>query len=223
MNPVAESSNRAEDAYRQLRQRIVFGDLAPNAVLVEADVAEELGLSRTPIREAFQRLASDGLIVSHRRRWYVRQYDWRDVEEIYEVRSAHEGLAARLAALRSDTETHDRLTMLKRTAQQDRAIADPTAWVIANDRFHSTILELSGNDRLRGIIDRTKVYYFNRSFVALYTEVDRDRSSLEHVAIVEAVMAGESDRAERLARDHVLAALDMVRSSAGRMLVGGTG
>lgn len=207
------TSNRAEDTYRLLRERILYGELMPNAVLVEADVAEELGISRTPIREAFQRLAADRLIVSRRRRWYVRQYDWTDIEEIYEVRSSHEGLAARLAAGRLTEEARARLTAYREQVHQDRLLTDAADWVAANDRFHSAILGLAANSRLSDIVDRTKVYYFNRRLAPLYTDADRDRSSQEHLQIVAAVAAGDADRAEALARQHVMGALDILRRS----------
>lgn len=210
--------NRAEDTYRLLRERILYGELIPNAVLVEADIAEELRISRTPIREAFQRLAADRLIVSHRRRWYVRQYDWTDIEEVYEVRSCHEGLAARLAAGRVTDDRRTRLAAHREQVHEDRRLTDSAAWVVANDRFHSAILELAGNSRLSDIVDRTKVYYFNRHVAALYSEADRDRSSQEHLQIVDAIAAEDPDCAEAIARQHVMGAFDILRRSGGQFL-----
>lgn len=206
-----EASNRAAESYRILRERIIYGELRPNAVLVEADVAEELGSSRTPIREAFQRLAADRLIVSHRRRWYVREYDWAEIEEIYQVRSCHEGFAAKLAAERLLPDGRDVLVTLQDQVHADRQIENPGEWVVANDRFHSEILRLAGNQRLSDIADRSKVYYFNRNLAMLYSDADRDRSAHEHLAIVEAILAGDEKAAEELARQHVIGALDILR------------
>lgn len=213
--PASESRNLAASAYASIRSQILFGELPPNDVLVEADLAQAYGLSRTPIREALQMLAADGLIVSRRRRWYVRQYDWREIEEIYEVRACHEGFAAYLAAEHADDDHRSAFRQLLEDVDADRQLTESRHWVIANDRFHSAIVARCGNARLIGLIDRTKVYYFNRHVAALYSEQDRDRSSQEHADIVAAILEGNGPRAEELARRHVLGALNILRRSHG--------
>ena len=88
------------DVYWQLRREIVRGELRPNQPLAEVDIAERLNVSRTPVRESMQRLAADGLVISRRRRWLVYEHSKQEIEEIYEVRLALEGYAARLASQR---------------------------------------------------------------------------------------------------------------------------
>lgn len=204
------SPNLAIQAYRTIRNQIVYGELPPNHVMVEADLANTFGLSRTPIREALQMLAADGLIVSRRRRWYVRQYDWPEIEDIYEVRACLEGFAASLAAQRVDEHRKEFEKLLAGVGAQ-RKLVNPRQWVVANDEFHAAIARHCGNDRLIDLIDRTKVYYFNARVAALYSEEDRDRSSHEHAAIVEAILDGDAGQAEKLARQHVLGALEILR------------
>lgn len=211
----SETRNLAASAYASMRSQILFGELPPNDVLVEADLAQAYGLSRTPIREALQMLAADGLIVSRRRRWYVRQYNWREIEEIYEVRACHEGFAAHLAAEHLDEKSRAAFRQMLDDVDADRQLTDSRQWVRANDRFHNAIVEHCGNARLVGLINRTKVYYFNRHVAALYSEQDRDRSSQEHAAIIRALLDGDAPQAEQLARRHVLGALDILRGSHG--------
>lgn len=213
--PVLESGSLASTAYTSIRSQILFGELPPNDVLVEADLAQTYSLSRTPIREALQMLAADGLVVSRRRRWYVRQYDWREIEEIYEVRACHDALGAYLATEHLDDTSRATFQDLLGAVDVDRQLSDSRQWVIANDRFHGAIVARCGNKRLIDLIDRTKVYYFNRHVAALYSEKDRDRSSQEHASILTAILEGDSSRAEQFARSHVLGALDILRRSYG--------
>lgn len=81
----------ADDVHRQLREDILLGWLRPRDHLVEVDLADRLQVSRTPVRESLQRLAADGLIVSHRRRWVVYEHTLAEIADIYEVRMALEG------------------------------------------------------------------------------------------------------------------------------------
>src|SRR5580658_2671970 len=96
--------NLSDDIYRRLRGEIVHGVLRPNEALVEADLAERLNVSRTPIREGLKRLEADRLIVSQRRRWVVYEYKLDEIAELYEVRAALESWGARMAALKATPE-----------------------------------------------------------------------------------------------------------------------
>ena len=91
---------RPREIYSRIRSAILRGELRPNEPLIEADLALSLGVSRTPIREGLQRLATDGLIVARRRGWAVRDHSEAEIRHIYEVRAALEGYAAWLAAER---------------------------------------------------------------------------------------------------------------------------
>src|SRR4051812_11951844 len=97
-------ANLATEVYEQLRRAIVEGSIRPNERLIEADLAERLEVSRTPIRESMMRLAGDGLIVAHRRGWIVREHSQDEIREVYEIRAALEGFAAGLAAQRASDE-----------------------------------------------------------------------------------------------------------------------
>src|SRR5436190_22723903 len=96
-----KTGSLTEAIYEQLRSEIVRGQLRPNERLVEAEIAERLQVSRTPVRESLQRLAADGLVVSRRRGWVVYEHTIDQIRDIYETRIALEGYATRLAAERA--------------------------------------------------------------------------------------------------------------------------
>lgn len=200
-------SNRASRVYDQLRWDIVHGVLRPNEPLFEAELAERLDVSRTPVRESLQRLAADGLIVLHRRRWHVYEHTAEEVREIYEVRACQEGYAARLACERASDEQLDEIAGARELAT---AVTDPAERVANNDTFHTLVNRAAGNKRLAELIDRTRLYHFNQRLAALYTDDDLAASSRQHLELIDAVTRRDGDRAERIVREHVQAALDLV-------------
>ena len=123
---------RAREVYDQLRAQIARGELRPNERLVEADLAQRLSVSRTPIRESIQRLAVDGLVVNRRRAWFVREHSPAEITALYEVREALEGYAARLAAERATPDERSRIVELSR--YEVGADFDAEPFVSANTR-----------------------------------------------------------------------------------------
>lgn len=198
--PSTDNGPRSRSVYDRLRWDIVHGVLRPNEALIETELSERLGVSRTPVRESLQRLAEDGLIVMRRRRWYVYEHSAAEIREIYEIRAAQEGFAARLACQRA---TAEQLAAIKDAAP----IADVDALdarVVANDSFHDLINQASGNQRLVALIAKTRLFHFNRRLAGAYTREELARSSSQHAAIVTAVVARDEDSSESLVREHVL-------------------
>src|SRR5579864_7454244 len=97
----AVGATRSDNVYERLREAIVTGRARPNERLIEAELADRLQVSRTPIREGLQRLAAEGLVVTRRRGWVVLEHTSAEIREIYEARAALEGYCARLAAERA--------------------------------------------------------------------------------------------------------------------------
>ncbi len=98
-----------EKVYQSLRRMVLLGEIRPNERLVETELASRLQVSRTPVREALQRLASDGLIVSRLPGWVVYEHSPMEIRDLYEARVALEGYAARLAALRAPGQEVERI------------------------------------------------------------------------------------------------------------------
>jgi DNA-binding GntR family transcriptional regulator len=200
----AGSTNLSERVYQEVRADIVNGRIRPNERLVEAEVSERLNVSRTPLREALQLLAADGLIHSRRRGWVVSEHTHEDVREIYETRSALEGFAARLAAERASKQevgaiaaTHDAW------AAAARAGEDPGRLVALNDEFFDEVVTAAHNTRLAKTIQRTRSHYFNQRVASLYDAKDVAAAIKLRKALVSALRQRDGDAAERVTREMI--------------------
>jgi DNA-binding GntR family transcriptional regulator len=201
-------SSLSADVYWQLRREIVRGELRPNQPLAEIDIAERLNVSRTPVRESMQRLAADGLVISRRRRWLVYEHSKQEIEEIYEVRLALEGYAARLASQRISDAQAEKLARLRESAAA--AGFQLTERVEHNEIFHNQLITIAGNERLASMLAHNRNFAFNRQVASLYTPDDLAVSRTQHTRLVDAVLARDGDAAERTAREHIQSALEII-------------
>jgi DNA-binding GntR family transcriptional regulator len=205
-------SSLSADVYWRLRREIVRGELRPNQPLAEIDIAERLNVSRTPVRESMQRLAADGLVISRRRRWLVYEHSKQEIEEIYEVRLALEGYAARLASQRiSDAQIEELSRQRQRQRRRQPAADDQlTARIAHNENFHNQLITIAGNKRLASTLTHNRNFAFNRQVASLYTPDDLTISETQHTRLVQAVLARDGDAAERIAREHIQSALEII-------------
>jgi DNA-binding GntR family transcriptional regulator len=200
------SSSLSEDVYWQLRREIVRGELRPNQPLAEIEIAERLNVSRTPVRESMQRLAADGLVISRRRRWLVYEHSKKEIEEIYEMRLALEGYAARLASQRITDAEAEKLARLGESA----AAGQLTERVEHNEIFHNQLIAIAGNERLASTLAHNRNFACNRQVASLYTPDDLAVSQGQHTRLAGAVLARDGDAAERTAREHIQSALAII-------------
>ena len=130
----------------RLRKAILEGDLQGGQHLVEASMAQDLGISRGPLREAFRLLAAEGLLeIRHDRGVFVLQHSDTDVEQMIISRAILESAAARLFVLRGDTKMRERLSDLMMAMEQEVGSVDTSAWRELDWAFHETLLIGSGN------------------------------------------------------------------------------
>jgi DNA-binding GntR family transcriptional regulator len=207
-DPAAPPPSLADEVYRQLREDILSGRLRPRDHLVEVDLAERLRVSRTPVRESLQRLAADGLIVSHRRRWVVYEHTLAEIADIYEVRMALEGYAARLACQRASEEQVQALRAFFEGRQ--RASLRYAAFADFNSQFHQMITQAANNPYFQRLADANRFYTFNHQVAQRYDDVDVAESDAQHQQIVQAIVERDPDAAERVARLHVQLALTLI-------------
>ncbi len=198
---------RSHEVYDQLRTEIARGELRPNERLIEAELAQRLSVSRTPIRESIQRLASDGLVVHRRRAWFVREHSPAEITALYEVREALEAHAARLAAERATAEERKRITALSRYVVGEEF--EPEPFVRANTLFHNTVADSARNAVLSALLVANRDFYFNRRISVAYSEADVQVALAEHVALAEAVVRGDGDAAEQITRQHISRSLTL--------------
>lgn len=207
----SESVSLTDRAHRQLRADIICGRIRPNQRLVAADLAEQLQVSRTPVREALKLLAADGLVVCAKRGYLVREHTGAEIREIYEVRAGLEGMAARLVAQRA---TDEQVEAIVAVGAHDERLAEVarSELVERNGCFHDAIVDAAGNTRLRDLNDRNSEHFFNFRTAALYTDAEALAAVRTHGEIVRALLDREPDAAANAAHEHVLQALDVLLS-----------
>lgn len=196
----------ATEAYERLRSAIVRGEVRPNERLVETELAEWLQVSRTPLREGLARLAVEGLVLSRRRGWVVREHNAEEIREIYEVRAALESMAAYLTAERASDEQIQQIAAIHRNSGGDLVNAPRAQLVEVNDAFHDAIVDAAGNERLRHLARQNREFYFNFRIAALYSEEEAAASLVGHDAIVSALLARDAAAAEQAMERHVFEA-----------------
>jgi DNA-binding GntR family transcriptional regulator len=194
-----------ERAYRGLIELILGGAVDPKDPLSERKLADALEIGRTPMREAMRDLARDGVLeVRPARGTYVRSLSETDVRELYEVRQALEGLAAHTAAGRGATpELRAYGPVFRDTIDRPRYHEAGEIYA-AGAEFHVAVFRAAGNRQLLDIYEPLRLRF--RLVLALPRFVDHQRvweSVGEHLAILEAIEAGDGADAERRMRDHL--------------------
>ena len=196
------SASRADQAYEGLLAAIGAGRLKPGERIRETALAEQLGISRTPIREALQRLARDGLVqLDARNGARIAELSLQAIQELYDLREILEGSTARLAAQSASANDLQRLNaILEREATQ---LDDPAALAKLNKLFHRTLCEAANNRYLMSAVGTFSTTLLLLGPTTLAADQRAEESRAEHCAIVEAVAAGDADKAERLMRGHI--------------------
>ncbi|HCO56860.1 MAG TPA: GntR family transcriptional regulator [Burkholderiales bacterium] len=201
----------ADQAYQGILRRIQTGELRQGDRLTEDRIAEGLGMSRTPVREALNRLVSRGLVeVSLGRTLAIRRLERAQVIELYEMRQILEGAAARLAAKHaSKAEIYSLENLLERTRPENGKIAfSPDAMARLNTEFHDGILQASHNRYLQ---DQSEQLRESLWLLAGTTFSVKGRSKAaygEHALILQAIAAGDESVAEEVARQHIERSLE---------------
>jgi len=189
-------------AYDELRSRIIGLDLAPGTRLIERDLAEELAVSRIPLREAMQRLERDGLVVVVPRQGaIVSPFTVDDVRDLFDVRENLEVLAARLAAERADEEGLAALAAQLDTARDATERGDKAAIAAANAKFHALIVDLAANPLLESILQPLEAR--TQWLFHLTKERDATVQCREHEELLAAIADHDPDRAAESAFHHV--------------------
>ena len=204
--PASSRPPRPQQVYERLRELIIDGRLAPGTRIIETDVAARLGVSRTPVRGALQRLQQEGYVVDspmlRQTRPTVAPLTSDDARELFLLVGALEGLAAHRAALGSLAE---RVALATALSSINDAFATASAAARPNhsrifeldERFHRCYMERSG-PRLVALHDTVKpqAERYERLYVSMLT-AELPTSVLEHRAIVKAIKAGDADEAQR--------------------------
>lgn len=193
-----------EIVFESLREAIIDGSLKPGERLMEVQLAEKLGVSRTPVREAIRKLELEGLLIMVPRKGaYVADVSLKDILNVLEVRASLEGLAASLAAERMTEEELQELEMKSYHFNKCVETNNTEGMIEKDAEFHDVIYKSTRNDRLIGIVEglrdhvqRFRVTYFNEYNKSL-------NLTKEHQQILEAISERDADLARKLAQDHI--------------------
>jgi DNA-binding GntR family transcriptional regulator len=195
-----------KDAYALILEAIDAGVYRPGDRLVESDLADRLGVSRTPVREALQRLETQSMLTRDGRSLIVASLDHNQLAELYVVRAELEGLAAALAARHA---TPEEVRVLEGMVADDRAhLGDPSALARANRRFHRQIHLASHN---RYLVQQLELVHRSMALLATTSLAAEGRGAAalaEHAAIVDAVAKGDSPVAQAALKAHISKAFE---------------
>jgi DNA-binding GntR family transcriptional regulator len=206
MQPI-RSASVATLAYDQIRELILSGDIAPGTRLGQVDLADRLGISRTPVREALRRLAGEGLVdFQDQRGFRVAALDLDNVVKRLEVRLILEPAAARMAAERC---TDEDLAAIQATIDREAAARDATAAHDASREFHVRVAAATQNRELVLTLEGLWLIEVGRRLLAQRaTEATFQSGDVEeHQALLDAIRDHDGDRAAHLMRDHIECAL----------------
>jgi DNA-binding GntR family transcriptional regulator len=199
-----DSSSMVDGAYQSMRRRILDNVWAPGYQALEQEIALQLGMSRTPVREALIRLANEGLVeVIPRRGMRVLPVSANDMKEIYEILTALESMAAEMLAARKPTAAELR-PLVAATNAMTKALAkdDLDAWAAADESFHEQLVNLAGNKMLADAV----FSYWDRAHRArmfsLRLRPKPVNSTQEHMALLERLREGDAAGAAAVNREH---------------------
>jgi len=203
---MADHKSPQKDAYRLILEAIDTGIFRPGDRLVESDLADRFGVSRTPIREALQRLETQSMLTRDGRSLIVASLDHNQLAELYVVRTELEGLAARLAARHAAPE--EVRVMQEMVAEDAALLGDPDALSRANRRFHKQIHLASHN---RYLVQQLELVHRSMALLAttsLAVEGRGEDALEEHQKIVDAIADGDDDAAYDALKQHISKAFE---------------
>jgi DNA-binding GntR family transcriptional regulator len=192
------------DVAAKLREMIRKGVLVRGQRIVEADICEQIGVSRTPLREALRMLESEGLVeLFPHKGVFIRQPSMNEIQEMFEVMGVLEGTCARLTAEKMTTAGWKKIERLHQKLETHYAEGDREKYISVNNVFHALIQELAGNRVLDEVVAklREKVALYRHQ--QIYEDRRFDESIREHRKILEAFRRGDPDEAEKRMKRHL--------------------
>lgn len=204
------------DAYDFIRNAILEGDYVPGQRLTEEALADELSLSRTPIREAIKRLESEGLVTSVKRGVAVRTFSRTDIEHIYDLRALIEGYAAAQAAF--FRAAHDLIELERINQQYKNAIHHISGYdalqikeiVRLNNKFHEKVMTASQNGQIPFLVSKVVVLPLVFRSFHWYDKQEMIRSCDDHETILNAIQGHDPERAKSATLEHIYKGRDHV-------------
>ena len=201
---VRQKSTTVEAVYAFVKRCIMDFALRPGDSIGDTVIAKQMGISRTPVREALRQLELEGLVVhTPRRGWAVRALDLQDVENMFEIKECIETMLVRRATSKLTSQDKGVLKKVFRSMEEAAASEDAQAWLAADARLESTFYAAAGNPRAQQILSSLNTQW-HWIWLGIISLADRmHQSTREHGMILERVYAGDADGAAALALDHL--------------------
>ena len=193
-----------DHVHRAMRSAIISGRFATGQKINERNLAEQFGVSTTPIKEALRQLETEGLVEALPRRGVIVKFSSSWAEEMILARAALESMIAHLAAKRVDKKGRAEIQAIANRMSEATASGDADGLITLNESFHDHIHRASQCGYLAKLIERQQFYDASIRRVIHLDPTERKKALDEHVAIAEAISAADADRAERTMRDHVV-------------------
>jgi DNA-binding GntR family transcriptional regulator len=199
--PIERHQTLREKILETIREAILKGTLRAGEKVAEPELAERFGISRTPIREAFRQLESEGyLTVIPRKGAVVTSLSERDVEEFYAIKSILEGYAARIAAEKLSERDLERLEAINDRLEQLASEGDIKTYFRVHNEFHELFIKASGNEKLIELIGQLMMKFNRLRMASLSLPGRMEISVQEHKKILEAFAKHDGERADNLVR-----------------------
>jgi GntR family transcriptional regulator, rspAB operon transcriptional repressor len=193
-----------QKAYDFVKEKIMNREFKAGHYLTDSQLAAELAVSRTPVREAFRLLEHEGFLISRARKgWQVYSLSLKDIHDIFDIKETLESLMARKAAGCKDGKKRAQLKSAMDRMKRAALVNNHEVWREADVKLHDIFFEMSGNERAsRAIRELNEQWYRVRlGLVAMQGRVER--SNGEHEAVIEKILSGDEDGAERCMREHL--------------------
>lgn len=199
----------SEPIYESLKALIIKKELKPGEKLVQEKIALQLGVSRTPLMLALQRLEHEHLVERiPRRGMFVRDFSVKEMIEVYYCRESIECMAVRLATLRADKKDINNLNQLFVPFTKHEENINTEKYKLADEKFHFTIIELSKNTILQKMSKLSQVLSMVNSLGLLRSPQD---TLAEHISIIKAMQEGDAEKAELLMKEHIRLSMKLLQ------------
>ena len=221
---VGENFQNLEDqVYKIIKNKIVYHEIKPGERIIDKNIAEELGVSRSMVRQVFSILAKEELLTMvPRSGFYVRKIDKREIEEIYNVRSVLEGYAVKLTVPKISEKKIDQLELIFNKAKKDLGKNKVNSFIKTDEQLHQTLIDNCGNNYLKKIINRYNNHYIFFRVVDL-SQIERaEESYFEHYEIFKAVKNRNIELSSKLMEEHIINAKNIILTNFDKYMYGKT-
>jgi len=208
---VSKRKSLREEVYESLKKSILHGKLKGGQRLIEETLADQIGISRTPVREAFHKLERDDLVTRLPKGGFaVREFTKEDVEEIFGIRSALESYASYLASLHITLEKISQLEKKVKELEDALEKRDDEKFIQLNTEFHDLIYKSCKSKKLIEMINNFRDYFYRYRSALIHTEKGMNYSIEDHRRMLEAMKKKNPRLVERLVRNHLARGKELI-------------